>query len=157
VRLAEEIDFVRAYLNVERARFGDRLSIRISVDAAAESVKVPAMVVQTLAENAIKHGTATVRGVGILVISARALGGTVRVSVEDNGPGFETAREFGALPESGSGGYGLRNVQERLRAYFGPGAELRFERDTRAATTVVSFTIPPETAPEARSWTEAGV
>jgi|RhiMethySRZTD1v2_1073278.scaffolds.fasta_scaffold11849_5 signal transduction histidine kinase len=142
VRLAEEIDFVRAYLDIERARFGERLRVRIDVDTAAESFRIPAMIIQTLTENAIKHGIATVRGPGIITVSARSNGGCVLVSVEDNGPGFETAPEFDTLPASSSAGYGLRNVQERLRTYFGPEAELHFDRNAGTETTVVSFTIP---------------
>lgn len=106
------------------------------------------MVVQTLAENAIKHGIAVVRGLGVIAISARLTGdrGTgnrVLVSVSDNGPGFEGTTGVNLLPESSSGaGYGLRNIQDRLRAHYGASAVLRFRRDHAAATTVVSFEIP---------------
>ena len=142
VRLAEEIDFVRSYLDIERARFGDRLRVEIDIDRAIENVGIPALVIQTLAENAVKHGIATVRAPGIITISARSIGDRVVVSVRDNGPGFVTAFRFDAPPESSSVGYGLRNVQERLFAYYGAGAQLRFSRDADGAATVVSFEIP---------------
>jgi LytS/YehU family sensor histidine kinase len=101
------------------------------------------MVIQTLAENAIKHGIASVRGAGRISILARSEGGRARVSVEDSGLGFDKRIDAESLPEpSGSGGYGLKNVQERLRAHFGPKARLHFERDSAAATRVVSFEIP---------------
>jgi LytS/YehU family sensor histidine kinase len=142
VRLTEEIDFVRAYMDIERARFGERLQVHIALEKAAENVKIPAMIVQTLAENAIKHGIAAVRGVGVITISVCSRGAKVIVRVEDNGPGFETGVVFESLPESASGRYGLRNVQARLHAYFGDEAHLRFERDAAAGTTSVSFEIP---------------
>ena len=142
VRLAEEIEFVRSYLEIEQARFGERLRVRIEVEGATENIQIPAMVIQTLAENAIKHGISCVRGLGLIAISARLNGDRALVSVEDNGPGFERTPRFDSLPESANGGYGLRNVQERLRAYYGANARLQFGRDADAATTVVSFEIP---------------
>ena len=57
VRLGEELDFVRAYLAVEKARFGEKLELEVTVDAAVESVRIPAMTIQPLVENAIKYGT----------------------------------------------------------------------------------------------------
>jgi two-component system LytT family sensor kinase len=142
VRLAEEVDFVRAYLEIEQARFGERLRVEIDVERATEHVGIPALVIQTLAENAVKHGIATMRGQGVITISSRSIGDKVLVSVRDNGPGFGVAFALDASAESTSGGYGLRNVQERLFAYYGAGARLRFARDIDAAATVVSFEIP---------------
>jgi len=142
VRLAEEIDFVRSYLEIEQARFGERLRVRIDVEGATENIQIPAMIIQTLAENAIKHGITCVRGLGLIAISARLNGDRALVSVENNGPGFERTPRFDSPPESANGGYGLRNVQERLRAYYGANARLQFERDADAATTIVSFEIP---------------
>ncbi len=113
-----------------------------------ENVRIPAMVIQTLAENAIKHGITVVRGIGVIKISARLTGdgtpgGSVLVSVSDNGPGFDGAIGVNSLPEpSSGGGYGLKNIQERLCAHYGAAASLRFRRDDAAAAIVVSFEIP---------------
>lgn len=142
VRLAEEIDFVRAYLKIEQARFGERLKVQILLDEAAEHARIPALVVQTLVENAIKHGIAPLRGPGVLTISARLNAGRVLVAVTDNGPGFNGAPTRESLPRSSTGGYGLKNVEERLCAYFGPEAQLRFMRDADDLNTVVSFEVP---------------
>lgn len=142
VRLIEEIEFVRAYLEIEQAQFGGRLHVDISVEPAAEDLRIPAMIVQTLAENAVKHGIASIRGQGLIAISARLRGRKAVVSVRDNGLGSSSAFTLDALPESTSGGYGLRNVQARLRAHYGDDACLRFERDTTTATTLVSIEFP---------------
>ncbi|HWW86526.1 MAG TPA: histidine kinase, partial [Vicinamibacterales bacterium] len=143
VRLAEEIAFVRSYLDIEQVQFGERLQVRIDVETAVENIRIPAMIIQTLAENAIKHGIAMVRGQGLITISARVSDNRVLVSVEDNGPGFETAPRFDSSPDSSfSPGYGLRNVHGRLRAYFGDEAWLRCGRDAGGRSTVVSFEIP---------------
>jgi two-component system sensor histidine kinase YesM len=106
------------------------------------------MVIQTLAENAIKHGIAVARGYGVIAISARLAGDSepgdrLVVSVSDNGPGFDGATQVHSLPEtSGGSGYGLRNIQERLCAHYGAAAVMQFRRDDAAGTTVVSFEIP---------------
>ena len=142
VRIAEEISFVRSYLNIEQARFGDRLRVQIFLDKAVENARIPALVIQTLAENAIKHGIATGRAPGVVTISARLLGDKVLVAVTDTGPGFNGMRVAGLLPKCSSGGYGLKNVEERLCAHFGPESQLRFTRDAADKATVVSFEVP---------------
>lgn len=141
VRVADEIDFVHAYLDIEQARFGERLQVCIRVEPAAREVRIPAMIIQTLAENAIKHGVAAVRGPGSIAISACVDDSTLRVVVGDNGPGFRTDIRPDALPEPSSGGYGLRNVRERLRAYYGSAARLIFGRSS-AGMTEVAIDIP---------------
>jgi LytS/YehU family sensor histidine kinase len=143
VRLGDEMEFVRSYLDIERARFGERLQVRIDVDERIAATRIPAMVIQTLVENAIKHGIATVRGPGHITITARLDAGKVRVRVEDSGRGFARSLNPDSLPEpSGSGGYGLKNVQQRLLAHYGAESGLRFERDADNSTTVVRFEIP---------------
>jgi signal transduction histidine kinase len=147
VSVGEEIEFVRSYLEIERVRFDGRLRVEIRVDQAAFSARIPAMTIQTLAENAIKHGIAAVRGPGRVAISAEVRDGVLSVGVEDNGPGFETIPDLTsdglATPDdSPTHGYGLINVQARLRAHYGETARLRFDRDGAAGATVVSFEIP---------------
>ena len=141
VRVGDEIDFVHAYLDIEKARFGERLQVRIDVEPAAREVRIPAMIIQTLAENAIKHGVAAVRGPGSIEISAATENSTLRVAVEDSGPGFPAEVRPDALPEPSRGGYGLRNVRERLRAYYGPAAHLAFGRSP-AGMTRVAIELP---------------
>jgi two-component sensor histidine kinase len=141
VRVADEIDFVHAYLEIEQARFGERLQVDVRVEAAAREVRIPAMVIQTLAENAIKHGVAAVRGPGSIAISACVENSTLRVAVEDSGPGFPAEVRPDTLPEPSRGGYGLRNVRERLRAYYGSTARLAFGRSP-SGMTEVALEIP---------------
>ena len=159
--LDDELDFVRAYLDVERARFGERLHIDIQIDAGARGARVPTMIVQTLVENAVKHGVASVRGPASVVVAAREDSGRLVVSVTDNGPGFsspfdspERALAQGrpanspdpalaqGRPEPGRtrGGYGLVNIRQRLEGYFGPQATMSVERSD--GLTVVSVALP---------------
>jgi len=142
VRLAEEIEFVRCYLKIEQARFGDRLHVHMDIDDEAGPIRIPAMLIQTLTENSIKHGISATRGPGLVSISARIHEGRLQVRVEDNGPGFDRLPRTESSVGSSNGGYGLKNVEDRLRAHYGLEANLQFSRDAADEMTVVSFEIP---------------
>ena len=140
VRLDEEIEFVTAYLRVEQARFGERLAVEIAVDPAAGGVTIPAMSVQPLVENAIKHGTSNVEGQGRVSVRAVLDGEVLTIEVCDNGPGFPPAPR---PPASGaSSGHGLRNIADRLSGYYGSSAELVCANG--AAGARVTLRIPRE-------------
>lgn len=134
VRLDEEIEFVTAYLRVEQARFGERLRVEFGVDGAASSVPVPAMTIQPLVENAIKHGISAVEGFGKVGVKVALTGELLCVEVSDNGPGFPADFSIGA------NGHGLRNVADRLAGYYGSGAQLRWENGREG--TQVFLSIP---------------
>jgi LytS/YehU family sensor histidine kinase len=136
VRLDEELEFVAAYLRVEEARFGERLQVKVTVDAAATAIQVPAMSIQPLVENAIKHGTSTVEGQGRVGLSVTLNHEALNIEVRDNGPGFPAGFSL-AAPGSG---HGLRNIAERLSGYYGDSARLSWENDS--AGTRVRLTIP---------------
>ncbi|MEM0964092.1 MAG: histidine kinase, partial [Bacteroidota bacterium] len=131
VPLAEEVSFVCDYLALEQARLGDRLAVTMDVDPALDA-EIPPMSLQTLVENAVRHGIAPARGGGSLRVQTRRSGDHVEVRVEDTG--------VGASEESlATGGVGLANTDERLRLLFGTG--LNIERD-RASGFAVSFRLP---------------
>jgi signal transduction histidine kinase len=136
--LDDEMDFVRSYLAVERARFGDRLRTDVRIDTSVRGARIPTMIVQTLVENAVKHGAATVRGAASVIVDAHSKDGRLVVSVADNGPGFD-ARDLPAAPRA-RGGYGLVNVRQRLEGYFADAATLSVTRSD--GMTVVSVSLP---------------
>ncbi|HEX6975040.1 MAG TPA: histidine kinase, partial [Vicinamibacterales bacterium] len=136
--LDDELDFVRAYLEVERARFGDRLDLSVSMDDGVRGARVPTMVVQTLVENAVKHGAATVRGRAVVHVHAGVRDGRLALSVTDNGPGFTDK----PTTPTARGGYGLLNIRQRLEGYFSGNATLAVSRDEANAFTVVSVELP---------------
>jgi signal transduction histidine kinase len=138
--LDDELDFVRAYLEVERARFGERLHTAICIEDGARGARIPTMIVQTLVENAVKHGVAAVRGQASVLVSAREASGQLVVSVTDNGPGFDVASTQ-AAPRA-QGGYGLVNIRQRLEGYFGSSAALVVERSGAPGLTTVSLSLP---------------
>jgi signal transduction histidine kinase len=140
--LDDELEFVRAYLEVERARFGERLQVDVRVHNGARGARVPTMMVQTLVENAVKHGLAELRGAAIVRVDARCDSGRLTVSVMDNGPGFTQKATSTVGAEPRAGGYGLANIRQRLTGYFGADGVLAIDRDDERGLTVVSVSMP---------------
>jgi sensor histidine kinase YesM len=131
IPLREELNMVTSYLAIEGARFGDRLRCSVEVQGGGDEHPVPPMAVQSLVENAVKHGI-MVRGEGDIVVHATLADAGLRVEVRDTGPGFDLT----AVPA----GRGLDNLVERLQALFGDSAGLRvFRRDDQ---TVVELAVP---------------
>ena len=109
-----------------------RLTVDVRLDDHVRGARVPTMIVQTLVENAVKHGVALVRGPASVEVHAHGEHGQLIVTVADTGPGFEppslaTDRTWDTdRPLTGArrGGYGLANVRQRLEGYFGAAAAL---------------------------------
>ncbi|HKO26893.1 MAG TPA: histidine kinase [Solirubrobacteraceae bacterium] len=140
VTLGEEIDHVERYLRLEQARFRDSLHVTVDVAAETRGAVVPAMSVQPLVENAVRHGVERQAGLGRVSISARVVGGDVELRVSDDGVGIEPERLEAVLAGAG-GGIGVSNVDARLRATFGERYALRIESDLGEGTTAV-MTVP---------------
>jgi two-component system LytT family sensor kinase len=140
VTLREELEHVERYLRLERARFRERL--HVSADVAPETVDavVPAMSVQPLVENAVRHGVERRTGSGQVRIIARAVGEDVELRVCDDGCGIEPERVPAVLAGTG-GGIGLSNVDARLRATFGDRYALRIDSRPGQGTTAI-MTVP---------------
>ena len=109
-----ELERARAYLDILKIRMGSRLNLQIEVPQYLKQVELPPMMLQTLVENAIKHGLEPKSGGGTVWILARAGEGTVAITVADDGQGFSD--------HGGGTGIGLRNVRERLRLTYGDAA-----------------------------------
>ena len=130
--LAAEIACARAYLEILQVRMGERLRVQVEVPSGLDATPLPAMMLQTLVENAIKHGLEPLTGGGTLWIIARADGERVAITVADDGRGFS---------ETGGGtGIGLANVRERLRLAYGESASFaiatNFPKGVAATITV---------------------
>ncbi len=140
VTLGEEVDHVERYLRLEQARFRGSLHVTIDVPEDTRSAVVPAMSVQQLVENAVRHGVELRAGSGRVQIRAREIGGDVELRVRDDGSGIEPERVPAVLAGAG-GGIGLSNVNARLRATFGDRYALRIESRVGEGTTAV-MTVP---------------
>jgi hypothetical protein len=127
--LADELAFVRRYLDLERLRLGERLRVAIDVDPAALGDEVPVFALQTLVENAVRHGVAPAAAGGDVRVTATGRDGTLRLAVENElpGAGARGSGDPGDRARPGEGGVGLRLLGERLEALYGGRARLTAE------------------------------
>ena len=132
IPLREELAMVESYVDIERVRFGDKLRGSVKVPAELLDAQVPPMSVQSLVENAVKHGITPQSGGGEVLVTAATENGSLRIEVRDTGPGFELS----AIPA----GHGLDNLVERLDALFGAKARLNVLR--RDGYSVVEMVLP---------------
>jgi two-component sensor histidine kinase len=141
VRLEEELDFVRARLDVEKACLGDRLSVQMDIEDGIGDEMVPMMAMHTLVDNAIRHGISAARGAVIIEIRARREGAGLCLEVLDNGPALKPVDSS----RDGAGkcsGQGLADLSSRLMAHFGDRAKLTLRRDPADKITVASIHTP---------------
>jgi two-component system, LytTR family, sensor kinase len=123
--LARELEVIEAYLDIERARFEQRLRVRIEVPTGLSAVRVPPLVLQPIVENAVKHGVSKMRLGGEVIVSARVdhAAGDARLlvlTVQDTGAGASPE----ALRRGRESGVGLQNVERRLACQYGDAASL---------------------------------
>jgi two-component system LytT family sensor kinase len=140
VTIADELGYVEKYLRLERARFGDRLRVRLQVAPEVLPAVVPVLSVQPLVENAVRHGVEGRADGGTIEILGRDLGGDVELRVLDDGCGMSEERARAALAGTGRG-IGLSNVDGRLRSSFGDEYGLRIA-GREGGGTVVTMTLP---------------
>jgi LytS/YehU family sensor histidine kinase len=133
VPLAQEMQIVRAYLEVEQLRLGDRLKVEFRVDEAALDVLVPVLSVQPLVENAIKHGIAQSTEPGYVHVRIELRGEELGIIVENS--------SNQAIAEAAGAGVGLQNVRRRLEICYGPGATLRLAPDSHKTTAEISIPL----------------
>jgi hypothetical protein len=141
--VGQEIELVRAYLNILKMRMGKRLEFTIDVPLELMDAPFPPLMLPSLVENAIKHGLEPQREGGTVAIRAERLDGRLRMIVEDTGRGF------GDTPGSG---VGLTNIRERLAALYGGAAKLTLEaREPHGVTATIEMPMDArEVRPEAR-------
>jgi two-component system LytT family sensor kinase len=143
VSLAEEIDLQRLYLDIEMARFPDRMSVEIDIPPDLEHARLPALLLQPIVENAIKYGVSKSRKVVLVRIAARRLADN-RMSLEiSNRLKHGGKEELPAATHEGTG-LGLANVSQRLDARWGSRASCRFGPMTGGGYKV-ALTMPVET------------
>jgi two-component system, LytTR family, sensor kinase len=137
VTLADEVEYLQRYVEIQKVRFGDRLHVSVDVPAELLGASVPNLLLQPLVENAIKHGIARrVAGGNIRVTCARQEA-VLRLAVYNDGPGFEEDWR-------GNGGVGLANLRTRLGILYGDASALRV--GTAGAGVEVVVTLPLKVA-----------
>ncbi len=143
--LGHERELVECYLQIERARFEERLETAIDIPDALLGVTIPSLIVQPLVENAVKHGIAGSRNGGRVVVRARLVADPedeLRITVRNSGAPLR-----GRAP-SAEGGIGLENVERRLHCYYGDAAGLTLTLDD-TGETVAEIRMPAGIAADA--------
>lgn len=130
--VGEELDYLRAYLAIEKERWGERLEVEWEVDPGALGVAIPPMTLQPLVENALRHGIGNRLAGGRIAVSAVRENGRLRLAVRDDGVG---------LPARHREGTGLGNLRERMRTLYGDEARLEIEGDGGGTRATVELPI----------------
>jgi sensor histidine kinase YesM len=120
VTLAQEVETLKLYLDIEKMRFEERLRTHFSIDPAVEQARLPSLLLQPLIENAIKYAVSPQEEGADIIVQAQLAGQNVRITVSDSGPGLSDAPVAPNLPlTTDSTGVGLANIRDRLAQAFG--------------------------------------
>ena len=143
ISLRQELQHINAYINIEMARFGDRLKINYYIDDTA-FFKVPALILQPIIENSVKHGLHPKLDGGTITITVKNCSDYFFIAVHDDGIGIPAAKLDSLLQDAPDRkSIGLVNINKRLLAIYGPDNGLRIT-STYGTGTTVSFTIPKQ-------------
>jgi len=140
ITLDQEIAALKLYLDIEKVRFEERLSLELDIGEQASQALIPSLLLQPLVENAIKYGIAQAEDGGRLRIAAKVFAGDLLLELSDDGPGVELVD--GQIPEAN--GVGLRNTRERLVELYGNQHSFRLS-ETQPHGLTVNMRLPFET------------
>ena len=146
--LGQELSVIRPYLDIQKMRMEDRLQIQWDIPEGLHSAEMPNMMVLSLVENAFKHGLEPKAEGGTLVLRAEVSHGKLVVTVKDSGVGYFPADQT-AQAESKQGGFGLKNIRDRLALIYGDQASLsiRALEPYEGSGTLAILTMPYKSAP----------
>jgi len=153
VTVAQEVDTLKLYLEIERMRFEERLRTEFRIDPAASEACIPSLLLQPLVENAIKYAVSAQEEGARIRLSAQVMGKRLRLTVSDTGPGMPLQKDGewrSSLPpasSSNSTGVGLANIRDRLGQAYGDDHRFTIETPPDGGFTV-SIEIPLEIAEE---------
>lgn len=140
IPLKDEIMHTKEYLFIQKQRYEDKLSYFFNIeDESLLSIKVPKIIIQPIVENSIYHGIKNLSGNGIITIDVYRQNSTVNISVKDNGIGFEKAKQF---KKSKTGGVGIKNVDKRIKFYYGKNYGVFINKDSKTEGAEVIIKIP---------------
>ncbi|HXU35115.1 MAG TPA: histidine kinase [Blastocatellia bacterium] len=134
VSLQQELEFLKCYLDIERIRFEDRLTVQMDIEPGTLDARLPNLILQPIVENAIRHGISQQTCPGRIDIEARRLNGTLQIQVTDNGPGLISNSNSGTIVKEG---VGLANTQARLKQLYGEDHRLDLSNTVRGGLTVL--------------------
>jgi len=134
VMIRQEIDAAKTYFMIEKARFGDDIQFNVNGDPGVEDLEVPALILQPLVENAVKHGFQQTGGPFIIDLNVVNVNGSIMIEIKDSGPGFGNTD----MEEIFKRGTGLSNIRDRLQLHYGGRASIEPHGNS------VKITIPSE-------------
>ncbi len=144
ITLSQELKALQLYLDIEKVRFEDRLSLQVKIDEASKDALIPSLLLQPLIENAIKYGIARAEGGGHLSISAKVFAGDLLIEVSDDGPGCDLVDNN--IPDAK--GVGLRNTRERLATLYGSEHSLKLSQtEPHGLTICIRIPYSPKHTP----------
>ncbi|MFY9554214.1 MAG: histidine kinase [Blastocatellia bacterium] len=138
VTLQEELEFLRCYLEIERVRFQDRLTVNLQIEPETLEARVPNLILQPIVENAIRHGIVSRIAPGQIEIRSRRAGDSLELQVRDNGPGLASNERGGARIKAG---LGLANTRARLEQLY-PAAHCLELSDAPEGGLQVTMEVP---------------
>jgi two-component system LytT family sensor kinase len=150
IRLGEEMEVVRAYLDVEGLRLGDRLRIREEIAADVMDALVPPFILQPLVENAVRHGIQSRRAGGFIEISAESKGCRLAMAVYDSGDGMAPETKSRLFDSDGMHSHALGLMPRRLKGLYGGGAFSLSVDSASGDGTTVRLSIPLQFSDDAR-------
>lgn len=143
VTLSQELENVEDYFIIQKRRFGERMKFAVQCDEDCEKVKIPAMVLQPLCENALRHGVMPLTQGGEINVSAKRLQQRIFVTVQDNGLGFseerleEIRQRLKSEEYDDTQGIGLHNIVQRMNAFFHGEVECEIQSIPKRETCVI--------------------
>jgi LytS/YehU family sensor histidine kinase len=138
--LGREVDMVKSYLDLLKMRMEERLTVELHVPDGLRSAAFPPMMLQSMVENAIKHGLECKPEGGHLAVTAEIVDSKLRVTVADDGVGF------GVVPSKGTG-LGLSNIRERLKLLHGEAGRLHIAANSPSGV-IATIEVPYQLAPK---------
>lgn len=118
--LIKELEQVKAYINIEKARFGDKINVEYDIPSEIENIELPSLIIQPLVENSVKHGILKQREGGTVLISGKQYGKGAIITIEDNGVGI-SEQTIADIDTKIDKSIGLKNVHNRLKLLYGKG------------------------------------
>jgi len=144
ITLKQELQALQLYLDIEKVRFEERLSLQLDIEEAAKDALIPSLLLQPLIENAIKYGIARAEGGGHLSMSAKVFAGDLLIELSDDGPGCELIN--GHIPDAK--GVGLSNTRERLATIYGSEHSIKLSKtEPHGLTICIRIPYTPKHAP----------
>lgn len=116
ISLKDELTHVKEYLFIQKQRYEDKLTYNFNIDSSLLSSEVPKIIIQPIVENSIYHGIKNIQGTGIIDINVYENNNDIYIAVKDNGIGFKESKKF---KKSKIGGVGIKNVDKRIKFYYG--------------------------------------